>query len=237
MRADRIINAMLLFCTVGLLIAFGILVYIAFDKPDPQPSPQARITIEQFIIIEDKRSVGTSEIQQISEEVKEVEEIEEVIPEEIERTHHEDVIQNWWEVEGEIPNHPDIPDEVEKWCVIYGKQYNISPELLMAICWKESRFDPTAKNGQYTGLMQVGIRTHKSRISQLGYKTEQMTEIEPNIHVATHYLAELTETYEDIGDCLCAYSGNSGYIGTGKLPNYVQKVLKLAEQYERDNGK
>ena len=162
--------------------------------------------------------------------------------EEIVHTRHEEVKTHWWEIDGEIPDNPNVPNDIEFWCVVIGAIYNICPELLMAIIETESRFDPEAKNGQYTGLCQVGTKVHKGRIEKLGYTVEQMTEIEPNIHVAADYLAELAEKYDgDMAAALLAYNGHTkglqNYFKTGHVAYYARHILERSAELERENKK
>ena len=232
----------LFMCTVAIIVAFGTLAYLAFDETENKYEiSQPQITIERLIVVEPYRQSDTLEAFETTEQVEiqqeEETELEHELEDEIEHTHSEDVITNWWEVDGAVPDNPDIPDEIERWAIHYGREYSICPELIMAICWKESRFKPEVTNGQYYGLMQVGINTHKHRIKKLGYTTQQMLEIEPNIHTGCDYLAELFEEYEDPADVLCAYGGFASYIGTGEIPEYVQAVLDLSAEYEEANGK
>lgn len=207
----------------SLLVAQGSILATLFEEPtviedvnyDPEPIP---------------------ELTTINEE------IEEIIEEEINRTHHDDVLQHWWEVDGEIPDNPNVPNEIELWCVVIGVEYDIAPELIMAICKVESEFDPSAKNGQFTGCMQVGTKVHKTRIKNLGYTTDQMYEIEPCIRVATDYLSELIAKRDgDVVAALLEYNGNSTglarYYKTGQIAHYASKILKISEQLERENGK
>jgi hypothetical protein len=61
-------------------------------------------------------------------------------------------------------NLVDIPLEVEETCEKYGEKYNICPEILEAICWRESRCTANAKNGLCRGIMQVNEKVHKDRM-------------------------------------------------------------------------
>ena len=47
-------------------------------------------------------------------------------------------------------NSVNVPPEIEALCIQYGKENGIAPELLEAICWKESRFQPDVVNASGT---------------------------------------------------------------------------------------
>lgn len=165
-----------------------------------------------------------------------------VVIDEIVRTRHDDVKTRWWEVDGVVPNNPNVPDEFEFWCVVIGYEYDLCPELLMSMCKVESEFTADAKRGQYTGCMQVGTKVHSARIEKLGYTADQMTEIEPCIRVAADYLTELLEKCDgDIAAALLMYNGNTkglyNYYRTGYVAYYARRVLELSAQYERENRK
>ncbi len=54
----------------------------------------------------------------------------------------------------------------------------------------ESGLQPTARNGQFTGLFQLGRGYHEGRAARLGYSWDQMWEAGPNIQVAADLWAE-----------------------------------------------
>ena len=62
-----------------------------------------------------------------------------------------------------------------------------------------------------------------------------------NMMVASDYLSELFDKYEDVGLVLIVYNGNSSaipeYKRTGKLSNYANKILEKSEELERSHGK
>ena len=60
---------------------------------------------------------------------------------------------------------PDIPAAVQLAALKYGEEYNISPELLEAVAYAESRYDPAAENAGCMGLMQISTRWHTERMS------------------------------------------------------------------------
>ena len=82
-----------------------------------------------------------------------------------------------------------ISDDAYEYCYQIGNQYNICPELLMAVIEKESSGKSNATNGGCVGLMQVSARWHKDRMLRLG-ATELYCERD-HILVAADYLAEL----------------------------------------------
>ena len=62
-----------------------------------------------------------------------------------------------------------------------------------------------------------------------------------NILVATDYISELAEKYEDVGMVLMVYNGDSmakDYLnGTANLSKYAEKILARSEVLERIHGK
>lgn len=120
-----------------------------------------------------------------------------------------------------------------------GKQYNICPELLQAIAWRESKYDPRASNGGCEGLMQVSLRWHKGRMERLGVTS--LYDPADNMLVAADYLAELFAGYGEADVVLMYYSGNSRADeysrGTGEMSAYVEEVLEESAALERSHGK
>lgn len=48
-----------------------------------------------------------------------------------------------------------VPKDVKQLSVELGELYNICPELIQAMCFKESSFNPRAENDGCIGIMQV----------------------------------------------------------------------------------
>lgn len=131
-----------------------------------------------------------------------------------------------------------IESQYQKYCVEIGEMYGICPELLMAMIETESSGNPYAANGTCKGLMQVSEKWHKERMERLGVK--DIYDPYGNILVATDYLMELAEEYEDIGIVLDVYNGNSKAMQNaenGVLSEYAAKILCRAEMLERIHGK
>lgn len=130
-------------------------------------------------------------------------------------------------------------EEVQKITQEIGEIYNICPEFLQAIAFKESSYKPDAVNDGCKGLMQINDRWHKERMKKL-----EVTDIyEPygNVLVAADYLAELFEEYGEADVVLMFYNGNSRAEeyskGIGEASDYVNEILDLSVALEREHGK
>lgn len=127
----------------------------------------------------------------------------------------------------------DVPLDVQEACIKYGEQYDILPELLEAIIWHESRFTQYAQNKSCKGLMQINVNVQKNRMSKLGI--EDIYDIDSNIAVGADLLAELFDSYEDVGIVLGLYHGEKNAIKNGragKLSTYTQDILDKSKEYE-----
>ena len=134
----------------------------------------------------------------------------------------------------------ETPVEIQFACDKYGEEYNICPELLEAICWKESRYqeDIIDNTGSCYGLMQIQAKSHSKRIARLG--VTDLYDIDSNVQVGADYLAELFEKYEDAGLVLMVYHGEQGAVRkaeSGNISSYALDVLKKSEELERIHGK
>lgn len=135
-----------------------------------------------------------------------------------------------------------IPEEIRPYFDQVGAEFNICPELLEAIAYRESRFVPKAKNKNHIGIMQVNVKIHKKRIEKYGWTEADMYDPYKNITVAADYLYELYEKYGDDNPIILnIYSGNSKanayYKEYGFLSEYCKDVLTRSEEYETLHGK
>lgn len=125
-----------------------------------------------------------------------------------------------------------ISDEAYSACVCYGNEYNILPELLMAMIERESGGNPNANNGTDSGLMQVAQKWHYDRMERLG--VTDLFDTDQNIHTGADYLAELFNDYEDV--CLVLMVYNIGYetandyYSQGIISEYAQEVTARADE-------
>ena len=131
-----------------------------------------------------------------------------------------------------------ISDDAYSYCYEIGNQYNICPELLMAVIEKESSGMSNATNGGCVGLMQVSARWHQERMLRLG-ATDLYCERD-NILVAADYLSELFQKYKEPSFVLDIYNGNSNAMRNyecGVISDYAGKILDRTAELERLHGK
>lgn len=131
-----------------------------------------------------------------------------------------------------------IKAEYQEHIVEIAGEYNICPELIMAIVEHESSGNPEAKNGSCKGLMQVSSKWHKDRMQNLG--VSDLHDPYSNILTGTDYLAELFEKHEDIAMVLMTYNGSSDAAKraeTGNYTRYATSIMARAEELERLHGK
>jgi hypothetical protein len=96
-----------------------------------------------------------------------------------------------------------------------------SDELIIAQAYKESRFDPSAKNSKSsaTGLLQMtkGAVAEVNRVNKTTYAHSEMTDAALNIEVGTQYLNICISRKKSV-------SAGLDYYGTG--PGYSTKILE-----------
>lgn len=141
------------------------------------------------------------------------------------------------------PEYQDaIPYEIRTILEEVGYDYQICPELLEAMAYNESRFDPTVTNKNCYGLLQVNVKVHAKRLEKYDFTEEDMFDPKCNAIVAADYLRELYETYSDENPIVLAiYSGNweavNEYKEYGHLCSYAEDILTRSAKYERLHGK
>lgn len=132
-----------------------------------------------------------------------------------------------------------VPEKVREISEELGEQYCICPELLQAMAWQESRFQPDAENQGCIGIMQISKRWHKDRMKRLG--VTDLYDMRQNMTVAADYIAELAADGEPVEIALMKYHGESGteevMAGTREPSEYVTSILELSTELERRHGK
>lgn len=133
----------------------------------------------------------------------------------------------------------EVPQDVIEISEELGTQYNICPELIQAICFKESRFQPDSENGGCVGMMQVSPGWHRDRMDRLG--AADLFDTRQNMVVGVDYLAELIGEYEDVSITLMMYNGDSSaegvLAGLEEVSDYADEILAISAELERENGK
>ena len=124
-----------------------------------------------------------------------------------------------------------ISEEIQQICIEYGDQYDICPELLIAIIERESSGDANAVNGSCKGLMQISEKWHQDRMERLG--VSNIFDIHGNILVGCDYLSELFDEYEDVGVVLMVYHGEKNATTKMELSDYASGILERSAELER----
>lgn len=137
-------------------------------------------------------------------------------------------------VDAEPKNDTMLSDAAYGYCIEIGREYNIAPELLMAIIETESSGNPKAYNGGCYGLMQISSLYHAGRMQKLG--VDSIYDEYGNILTGADYLRELFEEYEDPHLVLQLYHGESRAVETyeaGELSEYAETILNRAAELTR----
>lgn len=124
-----------------------------------------------------------------------------------------------------------VSEEIQQACIDCGEQYDICPELLLAIIEAESSGQANAVNGECKGLMQISSRWHQNRMVRLG--VSDLFDLHGNILVGCDYLSELVKKYEDVGTVLMVYHGERGAESKTELSQYASDILNRSSELEQ----
>lgn len=121
-----------------------------------------------------------------------------------------------------------LATELQQHIIRVAESYGIDPAILLAMCYRESSYDPVSIGdyGAAFGLMQIQPRWHSERMARLGC----LDLLDPfqNVLVGADYLAEQRTRYGgDISKALVAY--NAGHYN-GTITRYAKEVLAKAEE-------
>lgn len=133
----------------------------------------------------------------------------------------------------------NVPESIEWECEAAGAVKHVSPEMLEAIAWVESRYQPDAQSGSYVGLMQMHRTIHADRLAMYG---TDVFDPHASIWAAADLIADLGEEYSIDGEPADAAVILAAYHGEDNLyketpSRYVRSVLEVAEHLERAHGK
>lgn len=106
-------------------------------------------------------------------------------------------------------DHFPLGDEFQEYIYNLCGEYSISYAFVISVIWRESMFDPNAKNGNCKGLMQINEPMHKDRMEKLGV-TDLYNTYE-NVKTGIDYLSYLFNKYQDCHVVLMAYNGGESY--------------------------
>lgn len=125
-----------------------------------------------------------------------------------------------------------IPEDVQRYCESAGTEFGVCPELLEAVAWRESRFNPYAENQGCSGIMQISVKWHEKRMSDLG--VSNIYDCEGNIRIGASYLRELLDQHDgELDVVLKKYNGDTSK-GVSK---YVIEISEVSAALERVHGK
>lgn len=131
----------------------------------------------------------------------------------------------------------EIPGNVIEACEKWGAVYDICPEFLEAVAWRETRYTPDAvsADGSCIGICQINPKWHKERMKRLG--VTDLTDTEGNIAVAADYLHDLFEENPGEPEIVCMiYNGDHRY-RSGVVSNYAKDIVNKSAELERKHGK
>lgn len=101
----------------------------------------------------------------------------------------------------------EVPEDVKQISGELGAQYNMCPEVIQSVYFKESSFNPRAENGSHIGIMQVNPVWNADRMDRMG--VTDLYDTKSIMLVGVDYLHELVAEYEDISVALMMYNGDS----------------------------
>lgn len=124
----------------------------------------------------------------------------------------------------------DVPLSEDLQLHIIGlcEEYHIDPTIILAMCFRESSFNPSAigDNGNSLGLMQIQPRWNMERMQELG--CHDLLDPYQNVTVGIDVLAYQLDRYDgDIAKALVAY--NRGHFD-GTVTQYAKDVFAKAEE-------
>lgn len=132
----------------------------------------------------------------------------------------------------DVPLAPELQSYIVRLC----EQYQIPPELVLAVIEKESGCDAaaTGDSGNSQGLMQIQPRWHKERMTRLA--CTDLYDPWQNVTVGVDILVELISQYQTLEMALMVYNAGAGgaqsmWFCRGIYSNeYSRTVLEIAQR-------
>ena len=156
-----------------------------------------------------------------------------ILKQDIETVQEPKAVKQYFYIE-DIPLSAELQQNIAEIC----DAYHISYTFVLAVIWKESRFDTECigDNGEAYGLMQIQVKWFDEEMDRLG-TTDPMDPVQ-NVTLGVDLLTRLFEEYEDCGQVLMAY--NFGEPTAKKrwaegiyISEYAKEVLKQQETFEQ----
>jgi soluble lytic murein transglycosylase len=127
----------------------------------------------------------------------------------------------------------------------HARNYDLSPTLLAAVIYTESKFDASARStAGAVGLMQLLPDTARGiaiRTGGDGFVVDDLLDPEINVRYGSWYLRNLIDRYDDLRTALAAYHAGQGNVdgwrrrGVGiqfpETRTYVERVLNAERIY------
>lgn len=162
-----------------------------------------------------------------------IQEVDKVLAEPMEREFEEEIAPEQY--------NTLVPEAYIPYVLEIGQQYQVSPEVILAVIEAESSGAWEAvSSSECIGLMQIKPSFASERMKKLG--VSNLFDPYSNILVGVDILAELFEKYHDLPVVLMAYnegeySGAVEEADRGRYSEYALKVMQRAEELEEEAGK
>jgi soluble lytic murein transglycosylase len=127
----------------------------------------------------------------------------------------------------------------------HAENYRLEPELLAAVVYQESKFDPDARSDAgAVGLMQLQPNTARGIALRTGgskFRLDDLTDPELNVRYGSWYLRHLLDKYDDERLALAAFNAGQGNVDSwrregreiafAETRHYVDRVQELKAIY------
>jgi len=127
---------------------------------------------------------------------------------------------------------PAVRHEIAGTILDAAARYDLAPELILAVIFTESSFDPHAESAMGAlGLMQLmpATATQLAQELELEWKGRQLlTDPESNILMGSYYLRKLLHRFDDLNVALAAYN-----VGPNRLRAIMTEEDRVPRHYAR----
>lgn len=152
--------------------------------------------------------------------------IEELTVPRVQATEQDELTKLW-----EVPLDTELQIYIQAIC----RNSDIEPELIVAMCEKESQYDPKAvgDDGNSIGLLQIQPRYHWERMERLN--CQDLYNPYDNVTVALDILEELWSKYGKVEMVLMAYNGGCAYAEEQQwVSQYALDVINRTRELKKE---